>query len=265
MLLPEYFVFTQQNLQDYVDCQYRFYLRNIHKLEWPAIESEPIRELEELMLLGTRFHLLCQQYFSGIPVEVLNSQIMHPELEQWWKNILLLGLQPNPKTSLVEKLISIPFAGFRLTAKFDLLLCQSSEKVFIYDWKTSQHQPKRQTLLERMQSKVYPLVTANTNVKNSCSASSLSMIYWYPAFPNSPISFAYSESQYKADQTQLEMLVAEIAGKTEDEFKKTDKDKVCTYCRFRSLCNRGIAAGIVDSLDEIPISDNPFNLDFDAL
>lgn len=265
MLLPETFVFTQQNLQDYVDCQYRFYLREIKKLDWPAIESEPIRELEELMQLGTRFHLLCQQYFSGIPAEVLSSQIDQPELVEWWNNFLTLNLKPTPGSFFTEKLISIPLAGYRLAAKYDLFITNPDNKILIYDWKTSQHQPKRQTLLTRMQSKVYPLVAALSHLKKNSSAESIEMIYWYPGFPNAPIKLPYSQSLMAEDQSNIETLISEIAGNQEKDFLKVSEDKACRYCRYRSLCNRGVSAGTADQQDEITGSDDVFDLDFDAV
>ena len=70
MLLPDNFTFSQNNLQDYVDCKRRFLLRHVQKLEWPAIESEPVLEQEQLMLLGQQFHLMVQQKLSGIPEEI---------------------------------------------------------------------------------------------------------------------------------------------------------------------------------------------------
>lgn len=262
MLLPDSFVFTQQNLQDYTDCAYRFYLREILKLEWPAVESEPIRDQEALMLLGTRFHLLCQQYFSGIPADVLTAQIVQPELAEWWQNFLKLGLHPEPGSFSVEKLVSIPFAGYRLAAKIDLLL-KTVEKTFIYDWKTSQHQPKRLTLLERMQSKVYPLVVSS--LASNLTPESIEMVYWYPAFPQSPVRFTYSSSQKDANQIQLELLVAEIANKDEVGFVKTKNEKACKFCRYRSLCDRGKEAG-TSEMDEDPTdTDEAFNFDFDAI
>lgn len=264
MPLPDSFVFTQQNLQDYKDCAYRFYLRDILKLEWPAIESEPIREQEALIELGMRFHLLCQQYFSGIPAEALSAQITQPELVNWWQSFLELNLHPPAGDFSVEKLFSIPFAKYRLAAKFDLLI-KSDEKLLIYDWKTSQHQPKRQTLLTRMQSKVYPLVASKLHSTTNLADENVEMIYWYPAFPQSPVKFTYSSSQKEADETELEMLVAEIASMDKDDFKKTNIEKACKFCRFRSLCDRGKEAGISDMEDDPADTEDAFNFDFDAI
>jgi len=264
MLLPDSFVFTQQNLQDYTDCAYRFYLREILKLEWPAVESEPIREQEALMLLGTRFHLLCQQYFSGIPADVLTAQIAQPELAEWWQNFLKLDLHPEPGSFSVEKLSSIPFAGYRLAAKIDLLL-KVDGKIIIYDWKTSQHQPKRLNLLSRMQSKVYPLVASSLASAQNLAPEAVEMVYWYPAFPQAPIKFPYSSTQKDADQTELELLVAEITAKDEAGFIKTQNEKTCSFCRYRSLCNRGKEAGVSEMENDPVEVEDAFNFDFDAI
>ncbi|MRR29567.1 PD-(D/E)XK nuclease family protein [bacterium] len=264
MLLPDSFTFTQQNLQDYKDCAYRFYLREILRLDWPAIESEPIREQEALMQLGSSFHLLCQQYFSGIPAEVLTAQISQPELAEWWQNFLKLGLHPAASEFSVEKLNSIPFEGFRLAAKVDLLR-KLDGKLIIYDWKTSQHQPKRQSLLARMQSKVYPFVITQLPANKNLPPESIEMIYWYPAFQQSPVKFTYSSTQKDADQTELELLVAEITAKDKEAFRKTENLKSCSFCRYRSLCDRGKEAGLSDMEDDLPDSDDAFNFDFDAI
>ena len=234
-------------------------------LQWPAIESEPIREQEALMQLGTRFHLLCQQYFSGIPVEILDEQVTDPQLAEWWQNFLALNLKPAPPDCAVEKLYSIPFAGLRLSAKFDLVLCTPEGEVVIYDWKTSQHQPKRQTLLSRMQSKVYPLMVTQAKIFQPSSAETVRMVYWYPAFPGSPIEFQYSTSMFESDRHEIETLIDRIKASQEKDFVKTDREKTCAYCRYRSLCNRGVTAGFADPEFESEDLLDAFDLDFDAL
>jgi len=265
MRLPDSFLFTQQNLQNYKDCSYRFYLKEILKLDWPAVESEPVREQEELMKLGSRFHLLCQQYFSGIPVDVLTDQITQPDLSTWWQNFLQLGIPFSNKRNKVEQLTSIPFLGYRLGAKFDLLALGEDGRILIYDWKTSQHQPKRQTILARMQSKVYPLVVAHSEKSSNKKPESIEMIYWYPEFPGTPIQFTYSQSQMDQDLTELELVVKEILDMDELGFEKTINIKICHFCRYRSLCDRGTSAGINEKLEDPTDQNDVFDLDFDAI
>mgnify|MGYP000882756162 FL=1 len=264
MLLPENFTFTQQNLQDFSDCPYRFFLKHIQQLEWPAVESEPVIAQEALIDLGTRFHMLCQQYLSGIPSELLSESITQPDLIIWWSNFLTLDLINQPAQRKVEKLISIPFAGFRLAAKIDLLIRLPDGQVKLYDWKTSQHQPKRLTILSRMQSKVYPLVAVESLLPK-VKPSAIEMIYWYPAFPETPIKTPYSETRYTEEYGDLEEMIKNIASLTEAGFQKTDKEKTCNFCRYRSLCNRGVVAGMITEIQELPKGEDPFELDFDSI
>lgn len=265
MLLPESFTFTQQNLQDFVDCPRRFYLRAIKRLEWPAIESEPIREQEHLIEMGSRFHLLCQQYFSGIPAETLSAQVTDAELALWWNRFLAGDFKSLAGSFAVEKMVSLPFAGVRLAAKFDLVMKLPEGKILIYDWKTSQKQPKRQYLLERMQSKVYPLVAARAETANPVAAEAIEMVYWYPALDGSEVRLQYSQAQLEDDQKTIEMMITDIAARDEEGFEKTDNQKVCTFCRYRSLCDRGLAAGIASAEDFDNDPDDIFKLDFNDL
>ena len=46
MALPSDFQFSQNNLQDYIDCPRRFELRHLQRLQWPAPQTEPIIEQE---------------------------------------------------------------------------------------------------------------------------------------------------------------------------------------------------------------------------
>ena len=62
MRLPKDFDFTQSNLQDYVDCPYRFYLRYGLRLKWPALMVDEALKFEQHGQMGARFHQLVQQY-----------------------------------------------------------------------------------------------------------------------------------------------------------------------------------------------------------
>ncbi len=269
MNLPEPFTFSQNNLQDYVDCQYRFLLRHIRHLEWPAIESEPLLEQEARIDLGFQFHRLVQQYFSGIDTEKLTESIEDPLLQDWWSTFLLLGLWDLPGIKHAEKMISVPFNGYRLVAKFDLLVAENSGHVVIYDWKTTTSQPSRRFLVERMQSRIYPLVLMLQRDYPSpivvISPEDIRMTYWFPAFPDVSVSFNYSHSQYQQDLRFLGDLINEIVSKDETGFLKTNDERKCKFCRYRSLCERGVEAGLLLD-DGIDISgENPFEFDFDAL
>jgi hypothetical protein len=244
-MLPHEFIFSQNNLQFYVDCKQRFYLKEIAKLNWPANETEPVRLQEERMALGSRFHLLCSQYFCGVPAETLRESIGSPEMLHWWESFISLGLSPAPDTQ-PEKAITIPFAGYRLTAHYDLLVKQSDESYVIYDWKTNLKRPSRQQVQKRMQSIVYPLVLQlylkQLKIKE-CQSPKIEMVYWYPEFPDQPHRFQYDLDTFKNQEKDLSELINQISQNSPNEFVRTDDLNQCLYCQFRSYCNRGESAG----------------------
>ncbi len=160
------FSFSQQSLQDYSDCRFRFLLKYIKRLDWPAVESEPVILQEARMELGQQFHRLVQQYFIGVDTETLSSSIHSPELASWWEVFLALKLNKTDGEKHAEKLLSVPINGQRLLAKYDLLIENTPGSYTIYDWKTSTYQQSRQKLFSRLQSRVYPYVLRQS-IENS--------------------------------------------------------------------------------------------------
>ncbi len=244
-MLPNDFIFSQNNLQLYVDCKQRFYLREIVKLDWPANESEPVRIQEERMAIGSQFHLFCSQFLSGIPADVLEQSIDSIEMTRWWTSFQSLGLQPSVDLQ-PEKAITIPFANFHLTAHFDLLMKIPDENYVIYDWKTNLKHPKRKLVEDRLQTIVYPLVlhiylTRNQETKNQ--SNTIEMVYWYPEFPDQPHRFNYDNTLLNQYKSKLESIIGEISNTLPEDFVLTTDAKKCAYCQYRSYCNRGVEAG----------------------
>ncbi len=270
MPLPDSFSFSQNNLQDYVDCPRRFFLRHVQKLEWPAIESEPVLEQEQLMELGRQFHLMVQQKFSGIPVESVMNSTRDPELLLWWQEFTRLDLDSLQGQKYCEAFYSIPIANYRLVAKFDLLVVQSNGETLLFDWKTSRHAPKRSNKQMRLQTRVYPFLLAKlaetTPLFPLTNAENIKMIYWYPDPLIASIEFPYSPQQYSKDEQFLVNLVNEISSLPENGFEKTADERKCAYCRFRTLCERGSIAGNIANAEKADLSEeNLFALDFDDL
>lgn len=264
MNLRDDFSFNQQNLQDYIDCPKRFLLKHIQCLEWPAIESEPVREQEELLDLGSQFHKIVQQHGSGIPSEQICKFITNPILGNWWEKYLQLNIQNIPGKKSFEKMLSVPFHKFRLVAKFDLIVELPHGEVAIFDWKTSQKKPNHKWLKNRMQTKVYPLVYLISKLLPAAKAPTIKLSYWYPAYPQDVITFIYSPDQYQADEIELSSLINQIVSLKESDFNKTENTHLCLFCRYRSLCSRGEKAGNIQESDS-DISDSAFDIDFDQL
>jgi hypothetical protein len=97
----------------------------------------------------------------------------------------------------------------------------------------------------RLQTRVYRslLVQAGAQLNNGTpfAPEQVEMVYWYADFPSEPAHFPYNAAQYKRDWDALTKMIAEIA--SAKAFEMTDDEKDCSYCPYRSYCERGIQAG----------------------
>jgi hypothetical protein len=121
-----------------------------------------------------------------------------------------------------------------------------------------------------MQTRVYPFLlaalSAQSNSEFKLTPDQIEMIYWYPAFPDSAVQFAYSNSQFLEDEKYLLAMIQEIEHLNESGFTKTENERLCSYCRYRSLCNRGISAGNRHDSDDLQTDDeSAFDIDFDQI
>jgi len=242
---------SQTSLQGYNDCPRRFDLRYLQQLAYPAIETEPALENERHQKEGEYFHRLAQQYFVGIPAGQVTKLANTDNLQRWWENFIgskdltdfrdLSGFK-------TETTLSAPLGKFRLVAKYDLIAIDH-EKIIIYDWKTYRKRPKNEWLAVRWQTRVYRalLVQAGAHLNNGkpLDPEQIEMTYWFADFPNDPARFIYKADQYKRDWDALIKLADEIT--TTSSYPKTDDASKCSFCPYRSYCNRGVRAG--DALD----------------
>jgi len=268
-LAPD-FQFNQNNLQDYVDCPRRFQLRHIQRLAWPALQSEPVLEQERHMQMGQRFHHMVHQHLLGLSGEALSAQTGgDADLLQWWDNYLNHPLPDLPARRYPEFILSAPFAGYRLLAKFDLLALEPGQRAVVVDWKTARRRPAPLTLQARLQTRLYPFLAVNAsatlNGGQPFAPEQVEMVYWFTNFPDQPLRLPYSTRQYQEDAALLQGLIAEISGRSAEIFPLTAHEQRCVYCTYRSLCQRGVRAGEWQDLPEEeenedgPVLDLPFD------
>ena len=246
---------SQSSLQDYQDCPRRFELRYLKRLAYPAIESEPALENEKHQREGEYFHRLVQQHLIGIPAEQVGRLANTANLQRWWTNFIdfgglkgLRGPRLYPEVSL-----SAPLGKFRLVAKYDLIVIDRDHAT-IFDWKTYRRRPKNEWLHVRWQTRVYRalLVQAGAHLNNGkpFAPEQTEMVYWFADFPTEPARFPYKADQFKRDWDALTRIADEIASASTSlgaDYPKTDEVAKCSYCPYRSYCNRGVHAG--DSAD----------------
>jgi len=77
---------------------------------------------EARMELGQQFHRMVQQYFARIDENILASTIQDEMLAEWWQSFIAMKLIDLEGQKSAEKVLTIPFAGYRLVAKYDLLM-----------------------------------------------------------------------------------------------------------------------------------------------
>jgi len=274
--LPQQFAFSQSSLQDYVDCPRRFQLRYLDRLVYPAEETEPALENEKHLQEGQYFHRMAQQYLIGIPSDKLAPLANTPNLERWWENFVnakdltglkdLSGLYP-------EVTLSAPLGEFRLVAKYDLIAFTEDDKVHIYDWKTYRKRPRNEWLAARWQTRVYRSllvmagsqlnVPAGGNESRPIVPERCEMVYWFSNYPDDPARFPYDAAKFKRDWDAMIRLTEEI--QSASSFPKTDDRQRCTYCPYRSYCDRGVQAGELDVLEAEMESESLFDVDFEQI
>ena len=248
----EELIFSANSLQAFADCERRFELNYLDELKWPAVETEPVLKSEHFLADGRRFHEMIHQDLLGIPV-MEPSLVDEPELAAWWQNyrdhdpIQTYG-QQYPEKTLVSSL-----KDRLLVATYDLFVVTEEGKVTIYDWKTWRKPHAFQWVKQQMQSRIYPLVIyqerASIAGAENLQFEDIKMQYWYANFPEESVSFQYSEDQYLADKAVLELIIDRIDSLPAGQFELTSELAKCTYCPFRSYCDRGSVAGSIEEHD----------------
>jgi len=255
MPLPTNFQFSQNNLQDYHDCPRRFELRHILRQDWPALQSEPVIEREQHIRMGNRFHEMIHQNLTGVPIEQIEAQVNEPQLQDWWRAFLDYSPIPASISRMhVEFPVSARFVDVRLVAKFDLVTFLAENQALIFDWKTALKRPLRKFLRERIQTRLYPflLTLALRSPDNQpMDPAQVKMIFWFANFPQEIEQIAYSQAQFDQDKIFFLGLIHQINTTPPGHFLMTQNEKICTYCVYRSLCNRGVGAGTWNEMQEI--------------
>ena len=269
--LPEHFTFSQASLQDYNDCPRRFQLRYIEHLSWPAVESEPVLENEKHQQEGNQFHRLVQQYLIGLPEEKLTKLANSPNLLRWWENFLnsdyISKIKKQAKLYPEHTLVT-PIGMHRLVAKYDLIAIQPENKCLIVDWKTYRKRPGDDWMALRWQTRVYQALLGRAGDHltkgGSVDLDQIEMVYWYTNYPSEPAVFSYNQSKYERSWELIETTIREI---TETQsFGLTADEKKCSFCPYRSYCDRGGRAGDwQQSESEIDTEAENYDLNFEQI
>lgn len=269
MKFPSDFAFSQNNLQDFVECPRRFELRYLLRQPWPAVQSQPVLEHEQHLRRGEIFHQMVQQHQIGLPVPQISTQAYDQTLLGWWEDYLGSQPQPLPEHRFIEHMLQTTHGGYRFIAKYDLIAIQPGEKMIIVDWKTGRRKPPRRILSRRIQTRLYPFLLwkcSSAFDKNiSYSPEQIEMIYWFTADPLSPELFQYSQNQADLDGEYLLELTRQVEHYNQTMFPLTSQEQRCSLCVYRSLCNRGVAAGNLNEEMDNEVDEVNLDIAFDQI
>ena len=269
--LPSTFAFSQSSLQSYVNCPRRFWLAYVEQLSWPALEAQPYDELEQQLKLGGQFHQLVERAEAELPVDLLTDGLDYP-LDEWFESYLRHRPADLPTEVVeIERVLSAPLAVegglYRLAARYDLIAVGgegADRRAVILDWKTNRRVTRRSTLQQRMQTLVYPFVLVEASAGlpwGPLSPEQVEMRYWFTAAPTDAVVFGYSSDLHADNRDRFGQILNDILnGEREADFPKvpdTDENRkrFCSYCIYRSRCDRGTEAGNLEEYDEEEFSD----------
>jgi hypothetical protein len=252
--LPERFIFSQNKLQDYVDCARRFQLRHLLMQPWPALITGSPADLEEHLERGARLHHLAHQHIIGIEPKLLAASVHDPILSGWWQTFLTHPPRDLPQTmQRAEVVVAAPLAGRRLLARFDLIAVDPGQRMAIVDWKTSNSRPSRPVLARRLQTLVYRFAAVEAGATlfggRLPSPAQVEMVYWFASQNGATERFGYDDTQHAAAREYLAGLIRETDARHEETWPLTSDERQCRFCNYRSLCERNVEPGFPEELE----------------
>lgn len=271
-MIDRQWIFSASMLQDYQDCQRRFELKYILRQSWPAIPAEPVLAFETQMTRGRQFHFLVHQFYSGIPIETILAAVQDTLLREWFQRFIEFTNSLSISRSFSEFQLSAVLDQHRLIAVFDLLVHTQDNHMIIFDWKTALRKPGREYLCKKMQSAVYPFVLQQNLMHLSSNLSdqpdtAIKMVYWFPEFPDEPVAIDFDRQKQSESEQFLSRILNQLEQKMEDgDFPKTQDERFCKFCPYRSLCERGIYPG--DFIENGDLEDDDMtviDIDFEAI
>jgi CRISPR/Cas system-associated exonuclease Cas4 (RecB family) len=276
-MLEANFFYSQHNLGDFLDCPRRFYLQYIAKQPWPLI-TENIGEMDaltyrEYLRQGVVLHRWIERFWLGLADKRMTDSSFSDraklELETWWTRFLAEDFRALPAQRVPELELVTAIEARSIYARYDLLAVEDGKAVII-DWKTTRLTKATTTHFwrNRLQTRVYLYVLACAgspfNNGNPIPPENCIMRYWLANAENDEhrwVEIDYSQSEFDTDHRRLSKLISEIERRDgEANFEKTNDQRKCAFCTYRTLCDRQFVAEadlpdeerLIDVINDVP-------------
>ena len=230
------FIYSQNSINTYKSCPLKFKYKYIDKINWRQ-DDIGSREYYESLVVGSEFHLLCERYFSKIPLGI--NENTNPKFIKWIDKIRKLL----PMCSESRHMMYLPEYEIRysideniITAKYDLIIIKDNS-IEIWDWKTENKKVDYKNAQNRIQTIVYMLLAKEVIPKLyniDVDFKNISMKYYQPEFEDEPITISYSEEIHNSYKKRIIDYINMIK---ESKYLTSKNTNHCKYCEFNKLCN----------------------------
>lgn len=231
----DYFYYSQNSINTFIRCPLKFRLKYLENLSWKRQDSIG-GDYYENIKQGLDFHLICERYFEGIPMEELDDDDLIKKVNSLKSTFKI----DKRKRYLVEYEVKMTKGVIRLQAKYDLVIVTPDKKIQIWDWKTENRKLSIKEMRRRIQTLVYMYVLAE-NVENifgfECKPEDITMNFWQPQYENNIITVEYSKKAHIENEEYLGRIIKNINSYDFYNFNAKFYSSRCKFCEFNYLCN----------------------------
>ncbi|MEW5762265.1 MAG: PD-(D/E)XK nuclease family protein [Bacillota bacterium] len=245
--------FSQASLKAFRTCPRKFRYRYLDGLFWPRQYEDSARQAA--MERGEAFHTLAQRYYAGLPCAAPGDLPDAEKLTAWLEALKEFAPREEGGTYFPEQHLRMSREELRLQARYDLIRVDPSGRVTIYDWKTEAGLPKKVYLQASLQTVLYLYLFVEAGGAyvpgGKVSPENVSLVYWNPQHPASPLTFGYTAARHSRYGKLLRQLTESILALDYEDFTVAADERVCQACEYHPICFGRRAPGEEIEEDEV--------------
>ena len=239
-----YCCYSQNSINTFKSCPLKFNFIYIENINWQYDNIES-RDYYESLKLGREFHLLCERYFSNIPI----GKNIDNKFARWINNIKKLLPINDENIYLPEYEVRYNFEGNKIQAKYDLVIV-GKNSIEIWDWKTEAKKINYKNVESRMQTIVYMFLAKEVipKVLNiNVDTIDINMNYYQPEFNDKPIVVKYNDEKHLQNKLKVATYIENIKKANYEDIDLVKNKNHCKFCEFNKLCNnKDVDYGILE-------------------
>lgn len=231
----KYFCYSQNSINTYKSCPLKFKYKYIDKINWKSDDVEN-RDYYKSLKMGRDFHLICERYFSNIPLGINGEDENNIKFIKWTEKIKKLLPMNDDRIYLPEYEVRYNYLGYDIQAKYDLVVL-GKDSIEIWDWKTETRKIDYKNVENRIQTIVYMFLAKEVILKlenKDVCTKNIKMKYYQPEYDVEAITIPYNDEKHTSNKEKIINYIRLIE---ENTYEKNKNRKHCQYCEFNKLCN----------------------------